>query len=636
VSEPGAGIRAVPSLLVIGAIALTLSLCVAATGIPERFGASIEAGSRIRAPETWTRGSRALLGHHLHEALVAADTSLPRNAVVLLVTPGRDILRSEYIAFHRALYVLAPRPVWWAAPAARDGSWESNWWTEIGPDSNASVRYARETGASHIVSLGGTGNVRIVVLDSANAGFPRLNEWREAPLPLRAFPAFAIILLAGWAVYAILSRRRVASLAETAAMSWLLGCGAVSLAMFWMIRIGFTPNTQRTSIGVAALAGSVVLIRRRRSVRTRTGSSGSGAESGTFVRILSAGLGIWLVAEIAGLIIRSTAGPLAGWDGWVTWAMKARVLHLQHDSAALLLDASREVSNRSYPMLLPLIESWFFGWVGAADDRFAAMVTMTFLVALVALLLSALRSRMTLVVALAIAVVFVTTPYAGLLAALGYADIVLAAYALATAIVLRRWLEDPNTSVALSAGVTGFLPWVKLEGIVLMVALLIGASVSLNAVRPRLRLAGSAAIAVLVCAGPWYLLVAAADLPQKVFSSVPDVTAQRVGEVITGLASRAVAIEWHGIWLALIAAIAIIAVTKERRAFLPVTVSLYVGALTAGFLFSSYAPLSQHLLRSGDRLLLHIAPLALLIVADIMASHRRASSATAEPRVDHR
>jgi hypothetical protein len=316
--------------------------------------------------------------------------------------------------------------------------------------------------------------------------------------------------------------------------------------------------------------------------------------------------------------------------------MKGRVLHLQHDSAALLMDASREISNRSYPVLLPLMESWFFGWVGAADDRFAAMVTVSFLIAVVGLLLSALRSKMTLVFALAIVVAFVTTPYAGLLATLGYADLVLAAYALATVIVMRRWIENPDTSVALAAGLTGLLPWVKVEGIVLMVALLIGACVSLNAARARLRLAGSAAIAALLCAGPWYLLVAAADLPQKAFSSVPHVTMQRAGDVITGLASRAVAIEWHGIWLALIAAMSIIAVKKTWRAFLPVAISLYVGAFVASFFFSSYAPLTQHVLRSGDRLLLHIAPLALLMIADVMAPRRRASSAAAEPHADHR
>ena len=50
---------------------------------------------------------------------------------------------------------------------------------------------------------------------------------------------------------------------ETVAMSWLLGCGAVSLAMFWMIRLGIAPSAQRIAITIAAVAGFVLTLRRR-------------------------------------------------------------------------------------------------------------------------------------------------------------------------------------------------------------------------------------------------------------------------------------------------------------------------------------------------------------------------------------
>ena len=68
---------------------------------------------------------RQQLGDDLYAALTGADAALPRDAAVLLVTPGLDPRHVEYVAFHRALYHLAPRPVWWVNPAPDDGTWEA-------------------------------------------------------------------------------------------------------------------------------------------------------------------------------------------------------------------------------------------------------------------------------------------------------------------------------------------------------------------------------------------------------------------------------------------------------------------------------------------------------------------------------
>ena len=631
-SKPGASFASFPPRLWITGLAGFLSLALAAAGAPARFSAASEALARVRAGDAWTRGSHAVLGQELHDALADADTLLPRNAAVLLVTPGRDMGRSEYITFHRALYVLAPRPVWWAAPAVRDGTWESHWWSQLAPSPGAATLHAREIGASHLLSLD-SGKAYVMALDGLPLPKSSETTWRSAPAPARVIAAFAIILLAGWAACTIVQGTSSVSVTQTVAISWLLGCAVISLAMFWMIRFGMPPGVQRITIGVLALASaSWVAVRRRHSVPRFTSPT---AARLTGAVILNAALAVWLVLEIAGLFLRGSAGPLSGWDGWVTWAMKARVLYLQPDSAALLMDATRELANRSYPLLLPLTESWMFGWAGAADDRLAALVTLSFLVALLALLLSELRSRNGSLPALALAIVFVTTPYTGLLASLGYADIVLAAYALAAALALRQWIESPGTSVALGALFAGLLPWVKIEGFILSAALLLAACVSIDDSRGRRRLLGSAAIAALVCAGPWYQLVATSDIEQTVFSTVPDITLDRVGAILAGLASRAVGLEWHGIWLAAVAVLVINVTRRHRGTMLPVATSLYIAAVAIVFLFSLYQPLSQHVLRSGDRLLLHVAPFALLMIADVMSPHRRASSTAAVPPADH-
>ncbi len=47
--------------------------------------------------------ARLQLGPDLYDMLTTADAVLPRDAAILLVTPGLDPRHAEYTAFHRAL-----------------------------------------------------------------------------------------------------------------------------------------------------------------------------------------------------------------------------------------------------------------------------------------------------------------------------------------------------------------------------------------------------------------------------------------------------------------------------------------------------------------------------------------------------
>ena len=55
-----------------------------------------------------------------YDLLRAVEAAVPADATVLLVTSGDDVRGHEYRTFHRALYVLAPRPVWWRSSRGPD------------------------------------------------------------------------------------------------------------------------------------------------------------------------------------------------------------------------------------------------------------------------------------------------------------------------------------------------------------------------------------------------------------------------------------------------------------------------------------------------------------------------------------
>jgi hypothetical protein len=225
---------------------------------------------RIRADwrvlRLWPDGAaqrRARFDPALYEALVAANAALPSDAAILLVTPGVDPFRKEYDAFSRALYHLAPLPIWWVNPAPRVESWASRWWITVPATAEAIEAIARERGAraalffqaavpaelAPVVSL--TPDARVVYLDgrpferSQPMGDP-VAAWH----PGRLAAGLVVILALGGALVAVAARRGLAvGWIEAAALAWPLGAGATSLAMFWLDALAWPrPMYRRRSL----------------------------------------------------------------------------------------------------------------------------------------------------------------------------------------------------------------------------------------------------------------------------------------------------------------------------------------------------------------------------------------------------
>ena len=110
-------------------LALFAALAISLAGAPARIAVwARQDWPIIRLWPDLDAQYRLQLGEVPYSALVRADALLPPDAGVLLVTPGLDVRHLDYTTFHRALYFLAPRPVWWLTSAPPDGTWESRWW----------------------------------------------------------------------------------------------------------------------------------------------------------------------------------------------------------------------------------------------------------------------------------------------------------------------------------------------------------------------------------------------------------------------------------------------------------------------------------------------------------------------------
>jgi hypothetical protein len=615
---------------------------------------------------------RALLGDVPYDLLREADAALPRSASVLLVTPGRDVRRLEYTFFHRALYFLAPRSVWWLAPAPSDGSWESRWRISA-PLTAASVQVvAQAHEVTHILVFQPPGAVALdlpwgrklaaweqgylLAVDPAAPhrpdGTTPVSPTVMHPASLLALPlALAVIWLLGFGVLqgAAWLGYRAAGL-ERLALAWMLGSGAISLAMWQLDRLGLTLPNQIRLLTLCAL----VILAGWGWARQRRGPPGvehPHAQEPTprpprrlrWTYVAAALLAALLVIQIAAVALVACGAPLRIWDSWVTWGMKSRIIFLDGGvSPAVYADPSRAVTLLDYPLLAPLNQAWLYGWLGAADDRLVGVLSVLHYLALLGLCAAALQRRgASRLVILATVTAIAMLPNLATWTGAVLSDVPLALFATAAGLYLAAWLQGEAAGALLIAALAaGLLPWAKNEGALLWLALVaallvvgVGRRLARSERRPPRPIGLAVAVLLLLALAinaSWQLVLRGHPAPNNAFVPVTwaawQANAHRLPTILrlaaTALAGARVSYAWP-----------LAALLLLRRAVWPrrqtpgaarrlawpnlwlLMPAIYIALVSLGFVFSDYQPYWQHVTNSIDRLLTHVTPLVILWVA---------------------
>ncbi|HEX8221054.1 MAG TPA: hypothetical protein VF914_17820 [Chloroflexia bacterium] len=554
-------------------------MLAAALGLPNRVTLVANTLPVVRLLLQPDEQYRLHLGEVPYDLLRAADAALPRDATVLLVTPGRDTGTLEYITYHRALYFLAPRPVWWAAPTATDGTWKSRWWVSTPLTSEALRAVAAEKGASYMLVFGVPevlpfGRPVLVVgdgylshLDAQPPGPPPpATSTYASPLwPLGILMAVAVPLLLGGLVLRLAARLGYRAVGvEALSLAWSLGAGLLTLLMLYLNALGLN-LAWHMAAGVAVGALALLPVGRAMFSRWRTARAdsrpvwvGTGNKRGAHfggpssrVRSYLAGVVQCLVLALLALqavlvAIPALGRPLDVWDSWVNWGVKSRAIFLEgHISPAVYADPSRAVTHLDYPLLVPLLQSWFYGWVGAPDDRIAGVASVLFYLALLGICYAAVRARAgSRLLALATATTVGTVSHVAGLASIVFAEMPLAVFATVTGVYLLKWLHGGTYGALLISAVgAGLLCWTKRDGVLFLAALLPAAVLVGWRQRRAWQGVGALAVGALLVSGPWYAFAAANSLP------TPDFQPASLGTLAANLGrwSTIVELEWNSL-----------------------------------------------------------------------------------------
>lgn len=354
------------------------------------------------------------------------------------------------------------------------------------------------------------------------------------------------------------------------------------------------------------------------------------------------------------LLLAATAalGPLVGWDERAIFGLKARILH--HEGSVrgeAFTDMGYVHFQARYPLLLPLLEASLFTLRGSRDDHALKLMFVFFGVSVVLVVAGEARRLYGERAGALWGLLLLATPMLigpsdgeGMTA---YADLPFAAFTTGATVLVGRSLEHHDRGRPLLAGLLlGAALATKQEGAIWALALAAGALLSLRrhaAARPA-GLARSAATMALPA-----LLFLALGIAARQWTP-PAVWAERYAAVfdfdwLRQLGGRPLAVApivlrqvtnwriWGWGWLLVLAGLLLL--RRPRLTSPPFfwrATTLVVFAAYLGVFVVTPNNVYWHLATALSRLLLHLFPLAVLILAEQVGASGWPGDAEAPPR----
>jgi hypothetical protein len=472
--------------------------------------------------------------------------------------------------------------------------------------------------------------------------------------------AFATIFSAGFGAVRLIGMRQGQRNFKTQfAFSWILGTGIVSLLVWifgFLIRGALLP-------GIVAI---VCLVLPWLAWRVSARAPKPAREARPLPRTISLGrlrslpsvgangieIALWtiLALEIATMFYLSFVHTL-GTDGILNWEIKARYAYANDGAlpASYLQDSGRTFSHPEYPLGIPYTELWLYFWLGDTNQFWAKTIFPVFYAA-GAILLVAIGTQLTgrNSPGLISAVLLFFVPQMSIeggSALVGYVDFPLSVFYLgAIGSLLVAWRNDERGWFGIYAACLALLPWIKREGVVLwLVAAVCGAFVILH---KRKSYSHFLALlpGLLVMAGWRFYLsrMHAASSPDffPINFATFGANIHRAGPIASRFFAEITNTQiWSLFWF-LTAIASIFFVRRYRDARVVVIFAAIVAPIVIyafGYIFSAWPDYLAHIGLSISRLLMHVAPLALLIIAAALpVGSQRTATLADEPRVDGR
>jgi hypothetical protein len=440
---------------------------------------------------------------------------------------------------------------------------------------------------------------------------------------LRWLSALGLCHLIGYALLRLLCPRpgHYAGL-EILALSFGVGSLAVTWWMLALSAWGIPFRIEAVHLPLAGLAAALLLATRVRGhpfLGTRITHAFSPPWTPVEMLCLA---GLLLVLLFA--FLRAILFPMWAWDSIATWGFKAKIFYLRQ-----AMDLKGLTAHPYYPNHVPLLLTFFYLTLGGVQDHLAQGVFPWWGALSLGWLYALLRRRgLTRGQALGVTLFFATSGVTFLTHLyIAYADLPLTFYAVGAAGLLYLTLQDaaPPGSLPLIALMCAGLAWTKFEGAPLAATFILAAALTLLWLRPPTLGPRLVALAwpvggILLGTLPWRWFMAQQHIEvgaDHILSFFPHQFFQAIPSLLKILA---LPFAFGVLWWATLAAALLLGRRLWRTPLLFPALTL-AGNLLAILLGYALAPTSAeefplYVRATLDRLLLHLAPLAALLVGE--------------------
>ncbi|MEA3493976.1 MAG: hypothetical protein U9R38_06285 [Candidatus Margulisiibacteriota bacterium] len=330
--------------------------------------------------------------------------------------------------------------------------------------------------------------------------------------------------LLGYLIVYLFDPAKKLPLFEGAALSFLVGQGAITLLLFFLFLL-LVPNPMMIATLLIAIMFAVKLfIDKKKHFINFTGIANGIRRSfankkNIMVVMIFVVLFSLLTVKISYLFVEACSKPEYAWDASGNWTVIGqRVYYAQEYRPDKVVDElQKHVSG--YPRGLSLTHYWLFSWMGEANDQWSKIIFPLNLICLLIIFYYGLKPIRGRLGALAFTYFLASVPLLMYHATIGYADLTKTVYFAAGIIYFYRWLQTKQNSYFWFFAVTMALTtWIKMEGKVLYA---IGFALLLyylwqgckEPLKNKLLYIGKYLSLYLIIGLPWQLFIMFGDLP---------------------------------------------------------------------------------------------------------------------------
>lgn len=169
--------------------------------------------------------------------------------------------------------------------------------------------------------------------------------------------------------------------------------------------------------------------------------------------------------------------PIRFWDAISCWSLKGRAFFIDRDIISYFTQHNYEFSHLSYPLYLPLMQTWIYIWLGRADEILVKIIFPIFYLSCLSTLYYFFRQKLSRIISILLVFIFSSIPvvvnhgyieYSNLLFAVVLMIAVYSLFLYRKSFLYKKYFQGFKTCL-FSAFFFSLLPSIRSEGIFFLI-----------------------------------------------------------------------------------------------------------------------------------------------------------------------